>query len=74
MRISAVVAIAVLLLLVGIALRSAVRAANESNSGTLKLTLERRKYNPGLDVRETGSSAHPKSRHLPIGFYPCVAA
>jgi hypothetical protein len=47
MRIKGVVSFAALLLLVGIAATSSVRAADDPNNGTWKINLEKSKYNPG---------------------------
>jgi len=47
MRIKVVASFAALLLLVGIAATSSVRAADDPNNGTWKINLEKSKYNPG---------------------------
>lgn len=47
MRIKVVAFFAALLLLVGIAATSSVRAADDPNNGTWKINLEKSKYNPG---------------------------
>src|SRR5277367_3151842 len=47
MRMKVVASIAALLLLVGIAATSSVRAADDPNNGTWKINLEKSKYNPG---------------------------
>src|ERR1700683_4362497 len=47
MRIKAVAFFAALLLLVGIAATSSVRAADDPNNGTWKINIEKSKYSPG---------------------------
>ena len=47
MRMKVVASFAALLLLVGIAATSSVRAADDPNNGTWKINLEKSKYNPG---------------------------
>lgn len=53
MRNTAAVFLAVLLLLVGIAVTSVARAAEDPNNGTWKLNLEKSKFNPGPALKSS---------------------